>query len=274
MKTSLLLSLCFLFFFAGCKKTEEPPVADYKKAIDEKYKQLAWNQLPDNGGEPQLTKGQKGWVIYYGNRSRAIYYYAGSGAFGLLKLQMEKYDAIGQETFLIGGVPVLGYPIADTKSCGTNCEYNEFEKGIVLTNYSSNTSYLVYGDIYQKYKSLNRWEGVLGLPTTDELNLTSNRGRYNVFAKGQIYWNSTTGAQAFWGKVEKLYAAVGYDTGWLGLPKGSCDPSKGDANQNVPFEKGSIGVSNSGTCGNYYSSSGLSVLNTGVRPASGVPPCY
>lgn len=279
MKTSKIISsLCLILGFttlvSGCflfpKKDPEPVVSDYKKAIDAKYKQLAWSQLPDNGGEPFPTQGQKGWVLYYGNRSRAIYYYPSTGAFGLMKAQLEKYDAIGQETFR-NSEGHLGYPTSDSKSCGANCQYNDFQNGILLTT-PSNSSFLVYGDIYQKYKSLNLWDGILGLPTTDELDLTSKKGRYNGFAKGQIFYSTTTGAQAFWGGIQKLYGNTGFDTGWLGLPIESCDPAKGLYNQGIKFQNGRIILNESGSCGLYFNTTPLQVLNTGK---SGSPiPCY
>ena len=180
-------------------------------------------------------------------------------------VQMNTYEAAGQDNFAV--------VVSDPKSCGTGCEYNDVlfsagDEGVVILDK------LVYGDIYKKYKTLNRWDGVLGLPTTSELKLTSGKGQYNGFKGGQIYYSTATGSQAFWGKVEKLYAATGYDTGWLGLPTESCDPAKKDANQNVGFQNGRIGVASDGICGNFYRKDGLSVLSNGNKPASGIPPCY
>ncbi len=263
------LSSCGLF---GKKDDPDPaPQAPaYQTAIDAKFKALGWNtdgHAPFNNTGPVKTASGKGYVQYYafGSNKSAIYYSPDKGAFGMNTVQMNTYEAAGQDNFAV--------VVSDPKSCGTGCEYNDFligtdNEGVVVLDK------LVYGEIYKKYKTLNRWEGVLGVPTTSELNLTSGKGRYNGFKGGQIYWAPSTGSQAFWGKVEKLYATTGYDTGWLGLPTDSCDPSKKDANQSVGFQNGRIGVGSNGTCGNYYDKTGLSVLNTGKRPTSGNPPCY
>lgn len=267
-------SLCALALMAlkcGDNATTDPTpsVPAHQTAIDAKFKALGWNtdgHAAFNGTGPVKTSSGNGSVQYYafGNNKSAIYYSPDKGAFGMNTVEMNAYEAAGQDKFAV--------VVSDPKPCGTGCGYNDIllapgNEGIVLLDK------LVYGEIYKKYKALNRWDGILGLPTTSELNLTSGKGRYNGFKGGQIYYSTATGSQAFWGKVEKLYGTTGWDTGWLGLPTESCDPAKKDANQSVAFQYGRIGVGSNGTCGNYYDKSGLSVLNTGQQ-TKGTPPCY
>lgn len=273
MKATLIWALALCLSLSGCKKdnndnttvTPTPAKPDYQMAIDAKYVVMGWDKdghSADNGGKAVQTKANKGWVQYYtfGNRKTAIYYFAGQGAYAMDTGEMTKYDALGQDTF--------GYVSSDPKPAGTGYGYNE----IVHTAGDDNSAGIilgaltVYGEIYKKYLALNRWDGPLGYPTSDELDLSSKRGRFNAFTKGQIYWGASTGAQAFWGKVDQMYKQAGYDGGWLGLPKTSCDPTKSD--YVVLFEHGSIGV---GSGCNDYNNGGYYTDQNGKV---GGHPCY
>lgn len=233
--------------------------AGLNSTFSDKFKALGWGtQNTTKVGDPVKTKGGNGYVQYYDyNGGKRAIYYSASGTFGLEPDLVEKYNALGQETFNNGA---LGYPSSDAKSCGSGCVYAEFEKGIIIKSPRVNQAVTVYGDIYKKYAFLNRWSGVLEFPTTDELDLTSKRGRYNVFEKGQIFWSSATGAQAFWSKVASLYGNTGYDTGWLGLPITSVTPNA--AIPQAAFENGSIVVQS--TCAGYYNKQNQQVLVSGT----------
>jgi uncharacterized protein with LGFP repeats len=268
MKKLVTFLMCAVLAVA-CKKTVEE-VPAHEKAIADKYQALGWTEALDNGGKPEATKGGKGYVQYYANRSKAIYYYSATGAFGFTKNDAAKYDALGQETYRNSSGD-LGFPTSDTKPCGTNCTYNDFQNGIIITPPGVG-SFTVYGDIYTKYKELNRWEGMLGYPNTDELDLTSKKGRYNGFTKGQIYWSTATGAQAFWGGINKMYGAAGFDTGWLGLPIESCKPENGVHNQGVKFQNGRLIVNLNGSCGYFFNSASQPRLFNGQSAAN--IPCF
>jgi hypothetical protein len=248
---------------------------DYQATIDVKYKALGWTATPDDGDHAQPTVGGTGWVQYYGNKSQAIYYYKGS-AYGMLSHEMKKYDATGQDKFAILTAD------ATLTSAGSGSYYNEFKRvtdgsaGIVITSPNVGT-FLVYGDIYKKYLTLNRWDGALGYPASDES--TNNSGfRYNNFIKNGVAGcivAGPTGAQAMWGKVYKLWGSTGYDVGWLRNPTSSCDPAIGDNGQIVQFQNGTIKITGTG-CGQYQR------LNNTLVPVSGdvltgtiiLIPCY
>lgn len=256
--------VALLFVLSGCK--EKPATTpDYQVAIDAKYKSLGWTQGADNGGVPQQTDGKKGWVQYYGSKDRAIYYYPADGSyaggtFGVLKEVMTKYNSLGMELY-IG----LGRLTSGETTVNGLFHFADTEFGIV-----TNGDRVVYGEIYKKYKALNRWEGKLGFPLNDESDLSSKKGRYNAFTGGQIYWSASTGAQAFWGLTGRMYGATGYDTGWLGLPTTSCDPAKDEILQVVKFEKGTIRAF--ATCGSYQNLADVTVTKEG-KTASNIP-CY
>lgn len=284
MKTSvkiiLILLLTALLF--NCKKSAEAiPAQD--AAIAAKFKELSWDKdghVNFNSKGIEKTKGGKGYVQYYsfGSSKTAIYFFEDKGAFGMNSNELLKYEALGADNF--------AYVTSDSKPSGTGSSHIEITiirdntAGIIITNPNVGT-YAVYGDIYKKYLSLNRWTGVLGYPLNDESALRSNKGSYNAFAKtgtaptGQIYYSTSTGAQAYWGKVHSLYAKTDFDVGWLGLPKESCDMAKGDANQKVAFENGSISVLADGTCGTYTDKTGKLSLQSGKQPAAGIGiTCY
>lgn len=287
-KKSTYLLVVFLtstLFYQCDKSTEDVLPVDttpaYQKAIDAKFASLGWDKdghAKFNGTGAVKTPSGNGYVQYYafGSRKTAIYYSESKGTFGMDTNEMTKYDALGGDNF--------AYVVSDPKPAGTGAAYNEIIKisdnsaGIIITTPNVGV-YVLSGEIYKKYLSINLWDGPLGYPLTDILLGNDKAITYAHFAKtgsvetGQIYYSTAIKAQAFWGKVDKLYAAVGWNLSWLGLPIESCDPNKGDANQRVAFQKGSIGVGLDGKCGNYYDATGLSVLQTGGKPAATLP-CY
>jgi|GEM_PF-5377958 len=275
---SLLFLITVMTACPGGKETTDvtPSGDDYQKVIDAKYKTLGWTNGPDNGGKAIQTAGKKGWVQYYGGKDRAIYYF-NSTAYAVLNYEMKKYDQLGQDNYAL--------ILADYVSLKNNVGYIGIKKvsdnsdGIIITNPAGLTT-LIDGEIYKKYKALDRWDGILGYPITDEMDLTSKKGRYQHFSKNesgtpytaQIYYSAATGAQAFWGKIDKLYNALGYDGGWLGLPTTSCDPNIAEGKQYVRFQNGAI---DGAPCGNYYAVGGLLRYQNGTTPTGGaVPPCY
>ena len=248
--------------------TPSETTPEYQTAIDAKFKQLGWDKdghAKFNGTGPVKTAAAKGYVQYYayGNVKMAIYFYPGKGAFAMAGEETKAYDGAGQDQF--------AFVVSDPKPTSGGCGYNDLllvngDEGMVMCNV------MVYGQIYKKYKELKRWEGPLGLPTSSELDLSSKKGMYNTFEKGQIYWGANTGAHAFWGKIDKLYKSAGYDGGWLGLPTTSCDINVAEGKQYVRFQNGAI---DGATCGNYYAVGGLLRYQNGTTPGSGqVPPCY
>jgi hypothetical protein len=281
MKTlaNLFGLLLLVFIMTGCdlfdKKKDVDTVPEYQKAIEAKYKAIGWTNGLDNGGTAIQTAGKKGWVQYYGGKDRAIYYFENT-AYAVLNFEMKKYDQLGQDNFAL--------ITSDYVSLKNNAGYiaikrlSNSSEGLIITNPAGVTT-LIDGEIYKKYKALDRWDGVLGYPIIDELDLGSKKGRYQHFSKNpagtpytaQIYYSAATGAHAFWGRIDKLYDRTGYDSGWLGLPITSCDPARVDKLQVVKFQNGTIDAAD---CGSYTKPDGTPLKQDGTRPATGLPPCY
>jgi hypothetical protein len=207
-----------------------------------KARDLGWEKdkyIPLNGGHVLKTKGGKGYVQYYTfeNRKTAIYHFPGKGTFAMNTSEMEAYDAAGQDNF--------AFVISDPKNCGIGCGYNDIiqvgenTEGIIMWDK------LVYGSIYQKYKELNRWTGPLGHPITSEVPGVNNlpeKGRFSFFENGLIVYTGFTGANAIWGKVQKLWENTDNERGWLGFPLESNNIKS--IFQEVKFQNGTITLEN------------------------------
>ncbi|MEO6686853.1 MAG: hypothetical protein ABIN24_12855, partial [Dyadobacter sp.] len=96
--------------------------------------------------------------------------------------ELKTYEAANQDKFAI--------ITSDPKSCGTGCGYNDMitvadnAEGIILLDF------IVSGDFYKKYKSLNRWEGVLGIPSANQYNWSTKEFlqtyKSQKFSKGTL----------------------------------------------------------------------------------------
>ena len=264
---SILLISLSLF---NCKEnTDNTP--DYQREIDKKLANVGGD--PDNGGKAVPTKGGKGWVLYLNNKTHAIFYFPSDfselgEAFYMRDLFLYEYDRLGQDSD-----SGLGVVRSDAKNV-TSGTYHEFANGVLMnTVRTGNTPFAVYGKIYIEYLRLNRWDGPLGAPIITESELTSRKGRYMAFQTGQIYWSESTGAHAFWGKLDQMYKSAGYDTGWLGLPLNSFDQKS--YTDIIKFQYGQIKI-NADNCGRYMDVNSYYVYANGQRPASGqnVPSCF
>ena len=60
--------------------------------------------------------------------------------------------------------------------------------------------------------------GELGNATTTEQTTPDGTAKYVDFENGKIYWSQDTGAQVIKGAIATAWAALGFETGSLGLP--------------------------------------------------------
>ncbi|KAH7141661.1 hypothetical protein EDB81DRAFT_884736 [Dactylonectria macrodidyma] len=136
-----------------------------------------------------------------GNVTGSIYWTRSLGAFLIYGQIFHKWKSIGGE----GGF--LGYPITDEASTPDGqCRFNDFAKDGNVTGSIYWTrdlgAFLIYGQIFLKWKSTGGESGVLGYPTTDESPAGDRGGRYNDFNKGgSIYWSPSTGAHVITGAL-------------------------------------------------------------------------
>ncbi|RBY92028.1 hypothetical protein DQ244_06825 [Blastococcus sp. TBT05-19] len=150
-----------------------------------------------------------------------------------------------------GGIPVLGYPLAE-QECGLreNGCGQLFEFGSIWESDVAPTT--AVRDAIEAGWAATGWEdGPLGYPVAREAPVPG--GVAQSFEDGAVYWSATTGAHGVSGEVHDTYAARGGVTGPLGHPTMSeaCGLRDGGCYQH--FQGGSI----------YWSPV------TGARPVSG-----
>ncbi|KAG7294203.1 hypothetical protein NEMBOFW57_004273 [Staphylotrichum longicolle] len=161
-----------------------------------------------------------------GNPTGSIYYTQSLGAFLIYGSIWLKWKANGGED------SGLGYPITDeTSTPDGKCRYNNFAKngsptGAVYWT-SSRGAFLIYGEIFLKWKSTGGEPGMLGYPITDESSAGDHGGRYNDFNKGgSIYWSPATGAHVIpgalpgevsWGGINIVFPSGVAAGGWVAL---------------------------------------------------------
>jgi hypothetical protein len=111
-----------------------------------------------------------------------------------------KWDALG-------GAPGAATSAATAITGGM---YKNYVNGRLYYNQGTNEVYWVHGEILLKYNSLGRENGFLGLPKSDEQDVSGVAGgRWNQFTSGNIYWSATTGAREMHGAILVKYLALG-----------------------------------------------------------------
>src|SRR5205814_734246 len=69
-----------------------------------------------------------------------------------------------------------------------------------------------------KYNSLGGSNSFLGQPITYQQTCPDGIGKYNHFQGGSIYWTPATGAWSIHGAIRDKWAALGWETSFLGYP--------------------------------------------------------
>src|SRR5206468_9019586 len=88
----------------------------------------------------------------------------------------------------------------------------------------------------------NNVQLILGLPTSDEINVPAYAGgRMNTFQGGRIYWSASTGAHVVYGAINNFYNSIGGPRGGLGLP--TADEYDAGGTRYTLFERGYISSS-------------------------------
>ncbi|KAF9773306.1 hypothetical protein IL306_008921 [Fusarium sp. DS 682] len=136
-----------------------------------------------------------------GNPTGSIYWTPSQGAHLIYGQIWLKWKSIGGEG------SNLGYPITDEASTPDGkCRFNDFAMDGNWTGSiywtPSLGAFLIYGQIFLKWKSTGGESGVLGYPITDESTAGDHGGRYNDFSNGgSIYWSPSTGAHVISGAL-------------------------------------------------------------------------
>ncbi|MCB9412117.1 MAG: hypothetical protein H6525_04615 [Actinobacteria bacterium] len=135
-----------------------------------------------------------------------------SGPYPVYGAILSRYQALGMES------SILRLPTsAEMNAAVPGSRVNTFQGGRIYWSPATG-AHEVYGAILGQYSSLGAETSVLGLPRTGELSGRVPGSRANVFARGAIYWSSTTGAHEVYGAILGRYWAMGGETSPLGLP--------------------------------------------------------
>ena len=93
----------------------------------------------------------------------------------------------------------------------------------------------VHGAIRDKYIRLGGPAGFLGYPITDETATPDGKGRFNRFQSGVIYWHPAIGAFEVHGAIRDKWAALGWETSFLGYPVSDEHDSGGGRQSDFQF---------------------------------------
>ncbi|SDF27635.1 YD repeat-containing protein [Blastococcus aurantiacus] len=131
-----------------------------------------------------------------------------------------------------------GYPRTDElPTPNGRGRFNSFENGGIYWAPGPG-AHNVLGAIYAKWGD-HRWEaGFLGFPRTNELPTPDRIGRFNHFEGGSVYWSPRTGAHEVHGLIRDRWAALGWETSYLGYP--TSDEFGIAGGRRVNFERGYI----------------------------------
>ena len=146
----------------------------------------------------------------------------------------KKYAALG------GAAGILGKPSGPESIAPDGVgHYRHFEVGSIY--WTQNTgAFVVQGLIRDKWAALGWETSILGYPITDELVTPDNRGRFNHFQGGSIYWTPETGAFEVQGLIRDKWASLGWENSPLGYPISDEEPSTGGWDRQSRFEHGII----------------------------------
>ena len=94
--------------------------------------------------------------------------------------------------------------------------------------------------IGSRYTALGGQGGFLGEPRTPELRTPGDRGVYQHFEGGSLYWSPATGAREVHGAVRDAYARSGWEAGPLGFPVTDERATPDGRGRFSHFERGSV----------------------------------
>ena len=114
----------------------------------------------------------------------------------------------------------LGQPVRPTRfvtQTARQLDVQEFEHGVLIDVEGNDLPFVVYGAIYARYRQLGGWDGFLGAPVSDELDMS--RGRVSAFDGGWITWDPVSGnTHEIHGAIRDRWLALKGAGGPLGCP--------------------------------------------------------
>jgi len=176
--------------------------------IESKYQALGGPQ--GFLGSPTAPEKKIGKGRYRTYQNGNIYWSADTGAHAISKAILQCY--LAHE----GPNGVLGFPMTDEfdgEKAGSRIA--RFEGGAIYWHPSIG-AHEVHSMIFHHYLALGGEAGFLGLPKTDEMNVSG--GCKNDFEGGSIFWSTQTGAHEVHDAIRQCYVSLGATSSFLGFP--------------------------------------------------------
>ncbi|RBY77986.1 sugar dehydrogenase [Blastococcus sp. TF02-09] len=101
-------------------------------------------------------------------------------------------------------------------------------------------AHVVHGAILRQWRTTGFERGPHGYPRTDERPTPNQRGRYNSFENGGIYWAPGLGARSVLGAIYAKWGQFRWEAGLLGFPRTSELPTPDLVGRYNHFEGGSV----------------------------------
>jgi glucose/arabinose dehydrogenase len=179
---------------------------------------VKWNSVGSEHGylgypstDETLTPGGTGAYNDF-ERGASIYWSAATDA-KIVRMDIRrKWYTLGAQ----GGF--LGFPTTDETATPDGIgAFNRFQGGSIY--YSNNTgSWSVRAGIEQKWRGYGAEASFLGYPMTDETATADGVGAYNLFQRGAIYYNPSTGIHELHGGIRLKWSQLGSERSYLGYP--------------------------------------------------------
>jgi hypothetical protein len=151
--------------------------------------------------------------------------------------QTQRADAINDK--FVQNQALLGAPVGNTVQFSNGAKRDFANNASIYIGDSVGQAHIVLGLIRGDYFAVGAQSGVLGYPTTDELDTAFATGRFNLFEHGRSLWKGGA-ATAFstHDKINAYFGSVGSEWGNLGYPQ-SDEKAFGSGRKN-DFEFGKI----------------------------------
>lgn len=182
------------------------------QAIQDKAAQLG-PSLGERSGDLQHAGGASFYQAFQVGR---VYWHPDAGAHWVLGAILDRYLEFG------GPAGWMGSPVADEMPGADGVgRFSHFQNAAICWHPACG-AFEVHGDIRAAWERLGgtAW----GYPSTDELPTAAGDGRFTHFRpegagpERSIHWSPGTGAHATMGPIRDRWAALGWETGYLGYP--------------------------------------------------------
>ena len=162
-----------------------------------------------------------------------IYYRGSAGTFTVPKPYFAKHESIG------GVHGILGYPKSAVRtSTDQKSRYQNYTGGRI---YVQGTRVVeIHGAVFTRHEDVGGVHGPLGYPVADLGPAGDGRGKGQWFEKGFIWYSTTTGAHALWGKVNQRFLDNGNVKGYLKYPTSDVQDVGDGRGTYATFERGNI----------------------------------